>query len=77
MRTQISNNSEDSGDIISYAKWFAINELKFSLDMLSPNQWIAKAKVTDIFIETSINKGPVSALMELHKIAKRLLVVNE
>lgn len=76
MLTPISSYSHENGDIISYAKWFTLNELRFSIEMISPTQWIAKSEITDILIETSINKSPIKALMELHKIAKHLLVKN-
>lgn len=76
MLTQTSSPNYENSDITSYAKWFTLNELRFSLEMISPTQWVAKSKITDIFIETSINKSPITALMELHKIAKQLLVKN-
>lgn len=70
MLTQTFNKEEETGDLISYAKWFSINGLKFSLHMHSSEDWTAEVEFATFKLETAHVDGPVKALALLHGLAR-------
>ena len=73
MLTQTFNKEEETGDLISYAKWFSINNLKFCLHMHSPEDWTAEAEFSSFKLETAHVDGPVKALALLHGLARPIV----
>jgi hypothetical protein len=74
MFTPITNISFESSDIISYAKWFSLQGITFSLNMKDPSSWTASCSFRSfVDIETSVCSGPTLAIMELQKLIKSML----
>ena len=74
MHTPTTNISPESSDIISYAKWFSLQGICFSLNMKDPSSWTASCEFRSfVDIETPTFTGPTLAVMELQKIVKTML----
>lgn len=73
MLTQTFNKEEETGDLISYAKWFSINDLKFCLHMHSTDDWTAETEFLAFKIETTHVDGPVKALALLHGLVRPIV----
>lgn len=77
MFTRKFNSNNESGDIIAYAKFFYMNNIKFTLLMESPDSWIATAMSDDLKATTSPASGPSVALQELYTLIKPILNENK
>jgi hypothetical protein len=73
MFTPKFNYSLESGDIISYAKFFFIHNMTFTLLMHEPNKWTASTKTENFSVVTSFASGPEAALRELHQLVRPMI----
>lgn len=73
MFTPNFNYGLESGDIISYAKFFSIHNMTFTLLMHEPDKWTASVTTEDFSAVTSFMNGPVAALRELHQIVRPMI----
>lgn len=73
MFTPISEDHPESSDLISYAKWFRLKNLKFNIKMHEINKWTASTELETFIVETSFQPGPAAAIKELHKLLRPII----
>ena len=78
MLTPTTNSLAEHSDIISYARWFSLNGVTFSLNMKDPSAWTASCSFRSfVDIETALFTGPTLALMDLHRIVKSMIKTEQ